>query len=342
MHLVRALISIIATSAWLYRIIEYKFKYNYNVVVTDTFSNSYHGVKPAIGTASAVNTPYGLYLDGETVYLPPNSSSGSGNSNVFNIYNTATLNLFIRYLPGKTGSFERELFTLKNTDLGITRLQLRQKAASESDSPVFELESNTGTSATQTSGQYEICKVYLDKWFLFTISYKKNSYPTSTDLLFCINGDHVATQTFVGETFPRDFNSNYLNGANTRAIYYSFNFYYGDISECGTSFNYVSLFDNTGSCAYVCPSGSSVCEVNSYNYDTNCESCDGLCGNFGCVKKGLECYTATCPPSYLTNSNCNSCYANSYVKNGVCACKYGYEETSANPLTCVSASIGKF
>jgi hypothetical protein len=125
---------------------EYSFWYNYDVQVYDWLGNGFHGQKPARGTSSAVNTPYGLYLNGQTVGLPPNTQSTSDGMEANDSFN---LRLIMRYLPGGTGSTQRELISLRSNKSG-TRLQLRQQSASASSSPTFELEYSMGkTSSTR-------------------------------------------------------------------------------------------------------------------------------------------------------------------------------------------------
>lgn len=315
-------------------IVEYKFYRNYNTIVNDS-SGSNDGVKPAPGTASAVNTPYGLYLDGQTVVMPPNSEEGSGSSNVFNSENDNTFNIFVRYLPGATGTFTREILTLKSSSQ--TRVQLRQKSASESAAPVFELLTTTTTNSADIvqSTSYALSKVYSDKWYFFTVYYNRDD--SSVEICLCINSIQISKTTY-NSALPKDSNNNYLNGANTKAIYYSFTLYDNNIG-CGFEFDSQTIFDISGSCNYVCPHSSTICDVDSYNFDTTCVSCDSQCGNYGCVKYTEVCYNDNCPVAYYSDTNCNNCYANSEKSSSSCACKTEYTASSTNPLTCTLSEL---
>jgi hypothetical protein len=127
--------------------IDHRFWYNYNTQVYDWSGNTLHGTKPAIGGPTAVNTPYGLYLKEGEVSLY-GSTGGKFNDANFN------LQLFMRYLPGKPGTAAREILTFgKSTTISK---QFRQQSAPATSSPVFELETSSGTSAA--SGSYALSK----------------------------------------------------------------------------------------------------------------------------------------------------------------------------------------
>jgi hypothetical protein len=135
----------------------YDFTNNYNTQIDDSSGNSNHGKKVAIGSATTVNTAYGLFLQGSVVTLPPNTYAGSGTSNVLNNSNDFSMSVFMRFLPGQTGSLARPIITLKNS--GITRLILQEPECQESAAPVFALTVNFGgTATTLTSATYALSK----------------------------------------------------------------------------------------------------------------------------------------------------------------------------------------
>jgi hypothetical protein len=134
----------------------YDFATNYNTQIDDSSGNSNHGQKVAIGSATTVNTPYGLYLKGSTVDLPPNSYAGSGTSNVLNSSDDFSMAVFLRFIKGKVGVNPRPIITLKSG--GTTRLQLGETTSKSVDPPVFELTANFGgTATTLTSATYVLC-----------------------------------------------------------------------------------------------------------------------------------------------------------------------------------------
>lgn len=136
----------------------YKFTSNYYDKVLDQDSRGQHAEKPIPGTASAVNTPYGLYLDGAVVKLPPNSYVNE-RSALLNSYTTFTHSVFVRYLHGAVGNVPREILTLSSTLRTV--FQLRQRLATENENQlVFELEAVYGSSsAVFTSAVYSLSKV---------------------------------------------------------------------------------------------------------------------------------------------------------------------------------------
>jgi hypothetical protein len=122
------------------------------------------------------------------------------------------MSLFVRYLPGTTGTFPRELITFKSTG-GVTRLQLRQQSATETAAPTFELSVDFGSGATTiTTGSYA-----LSKWHFFVITLSSYSQENDSELNMCVNGGSTPTVSNTHES-TQDFTDNYLNGSNTKAI----------------------------------------------------------------------------------------------------------------------------
>jgi hypothetical protein len=311
----------------------YDFTINYNTQVNDSSGNSNHGLKTAIGSATSVNTPYGLYLQGDEVGLPPNTYAGSGISNVVNSSDDFSMSVFVRFLQGKNGKHARPIVTFKSGK--TTRLQLQQPAALNTAAPVFELTVDLGgTVTTLTSATYTLSKLYADQWYFFVISV--DSQIGSSLVSMCINGGAAQSATH-NQVNPKDFSANTLNEASTYATYYSFQF--EDTANVCSFFG--NRFDLGGSCTYVCYEGGGVpCNVNTIQFDTTCTSCGASCGNYGCVQASpLICYDSSCPPATYTDANCNACYANSGKTVGVdsCSCLNLYTQTVANPLTCVSS-----
>jgi hypothetical protein len=130
------------------RVVFYEFKYNYDVKVTDSTAYQCHGEKPAIGSPTAVNTPYGLYLDGGIVKLPPNTQNAASCNDLLTYYNYYSITMFVRYLPGTAGTYPRELFTIARGS--SIRMQLRQRTQLDSVAPEWEVESYFGTTTTVT------------------------------------------------------------------------------------------------------------------------------------------------------------------------------------------------
>jgi hypothetical protein len=299
--------------------IRYNFSNNYDTMVDDLSGNSNHGEKPAIGTATAVNTPYGLYLDGTTVKLPVNTYRETNAHMVIN--DDISMSLFVRFIPGAPGTFPRELITFKNGG-GVTRVQLRQQSAKETAAPTFELSANFGSVSTQTTGPYA-----LSKWYFFAISNR------NFDLDMCVNGGSMLRVTSSNQS-TMDFTDNYLNGSNTKAIYWSYNFI-DDNSDCSA---FDSKFDTGGS--YVLYQGGGVpCDTDSYTYDASCADCTTLCGVYNCVNLPTSlCYTTSCPLVTFNDANCLSCYPHSQKTSGAnsCSCTAGFTQTGTNPLVCAS------
>jgi hypothetical protein len=307
--------------------IRYDFSHNYNTQVDDLTGSLNHGEKPAIGSTTAVNTPYGLYLDGTTVKLPVNTYRAT--STDMNFDNDIAMSLFVRYLPGATGTFPRELITFKNAG-GVPRLQLRQQSATETAAPTFELSVDFGSGVTTiTTGPYA-----LSKWYFFVITLHGHSVTNDSDLDMCVNGGSTLTVHNTHDS-TMDFTDNYLNGSNTKAIYYAYRFDDVDTNCLGFS----SEFDTGGS--YVLYEGGGVpCNTDSYTYDASCVDCTALCGVYGCVKLSISlCYNTSCPPGTVNTANCLFCYTNSEKKTSganSCSCMTGYTQTDTNPLVCTS------
>lgn len=312
----------------------YKFYFNYNDQVYDWSTREQTGEKPVSGSTTAVNTPFGLYLEGTTVRLPPNAFFTSGTTDIINTYSSFSHGLFVKILPGLPGNVPREILTLASSS-GL-RFQMRQAQDLESASQVtFELETNFGTSATFTSSSYSQSKPHTDKWFYLSAQTFYNSSIDQSRSKICINQGSAFSANQAGQ-FPKDTVNNYLNGANTRAIYYDYE-YVNIAPACtvGDSSKFTTVAA-VGSCSYICfADGSIPCDADSYSYDEDCESCGSSCAEFGCVVNGAECYTPTCPPWDYTSSTCESCYPNSEKGTGFsCVCKAGYTTTSLHPLTC--------
>jgi hypothetical protein len=306
--------------------IRYDFSHNYDTQVDDLTASLNHGEKPAIGTATAVNTPYGLYLDGTTVKLPMNTYRTT-NADIISRDDIA-MSLFVRYLPGATGTFPRELITFKSSG-GETRLQLRQQSANQSAAPKFELSVDFGSGATTiTTGP-----LILSKWFFFAIRLESHSSDNDSDLYMCVNGGSTLT-VHNNHKSTQDFTDNYLNGSNTKAIYYAYRFDDTDTDCSGFS----SEFHTGGS--YVLYEGRGVpCDTDSYTYDASCADCTTLCGVYGCVNLSISlCYNTSCPPGTVNDAFCLSCYANSQKTYGdnSCSCTTDYTQTDTNPLVCTS------
>jgi hypothetical protein len=303
----------------------YTFTTPYDTQVTDLSGNNNHGVKPAIGTSAAVNTPYGLYLEGATVTLPPNSINSSASTSI-NSQDKFSLSLFVRHLTGVPGDVARELITLKAGS--TTRLQLRQGQSVATANPLYELEVKlgSGSATTYTSGTYTA-----NRWFLFAISIN-----SGTDLKICIQGQAGTTVNHPFQ-YLKDTTDNYLGGSNTRMIVYSFS--YEDIATGCSTFD--NLFDTGGSCRDVCYQGGGIpCNVDSYTYSSTCADCGATCGTDGCVSSSpVTCNPAVCPPTTFDDASCQSCYNNSEMNpftTDACSCKAGYTHTTAGPLTCTA------
>lgn len=305
---------------------EYRFEYNFDTEVFDFLNNNLHGTKPARGTNNAVNTSYGLYLNGQTVQFPC--------SEVIK-HNQFGLRLFVRYLQGFSGNISRELITLLNgNDQG---LQFRQQSATETSNPKFELIHNLKAffeTSIQANGPYLLSKLYADMWYYFRIEAKKSKGQTTTYVL-CINSVEVANIQ-VKKELGYDWSKCYLNGAKTTAIYYRF--HYEDTfwtASCNTSSYPLSV--NGTPCDYVCPSSTSrLCDVNSYNYDYDCRIC--TFGAYGCVTQGSPeiDWTDSCPPWPYTTTNCNNCYSGSIKDTNDYNCICPVYKESLYPLICSS------
>jgi hypothetical protein len=314
--------------------IKYLFTYNYDTLVQDLSGNGNHGKKPASGSSTAVNTPYGLYLDKKSVTLPPNAYGGIGTSNALTSSQSFASSQFIRYLPGNSGTIERGLMSFSDST-GASKLKLMQAPAPATSPPVFELSVKfSGPATSIQSSAYNLSKLYLDQWYFFVVSI--DSHSPTTDATLCINGGTALTATHNSPN-TQDFSTNKLNGLSTKAIYYSFQF--EDTSQPCSFFD--GSFD-LGSCSYVCfEGGASPFSFDTYQYDATGTDCGASCINYGCVNSApLECYTSTCPPPVYDDANCSSCYANSVKTTGAdsCSCRSGYTQTAVHPLTCVCPS----
>jgi hypothetical protein len=319
---------------------EYSFWYNYDVQVYDWLENGFHGQKPARGSSSAVNTPYGLYLNGQTVMLPPNTQSSS---TVMKNNDDFTLRLIMRYLPGVTGTTQREIISLSNNASG-TRLELRQQIASPNSSPIFELEYQIGKTLTTraTSANYALSKTYLGKWYYFQINAGKSG-KTNTEIELCVNESQQVHYTEAG-TFDYDWSKNTLGGSSTKGIYYWF-MYTSEASTfgCGSSDYFVTTASGSP-CSYVCPSDDyHICNTDGVTFDYDCNNCASLCGNYGCIQNNPEtCWTASCPPNAMTDAGCTGCYAHSLDNSSdeashaqECKCASNYYRSAKYPLTCL-------
>jgi hypothetical protein len=137
-----------------------------------------------------------------------------------------------------------------------------------------------------------------------------------------------------------DFHTS-LNKININACMILWEFRYYDTELLPTDM-YPGLFTTTG-CSYVCKAdGVSLCQVDGYSYDSNCNLCTG-CGNYGCVSEATvpdTCITSACPPDTITDTTCVACYANSVANAGQtgCECSAGYLSTSTTPLVCTLCS----
>lgn len=87
------LLHLLAVTASL--VYHYRFDNNYDTTVEDLTGGGNHAIKPASGTSSAVNTPYGLYLNSNSVQLPPNTANAS-----FTYSSTFTFTIFFRFISG--------------------------------------------------------------------------------------------------------------------------------------------------------------------------------------------------------------------------------------------------
>jgi hypothetical protein len=154
--------------------IKYLFTNNYNTQVQYLSGNANHGTKQAIGSSTTVNTPYGLYLDQQVLYIPPNTVALN---EVINSSEDFSLSMFVRYLPGLTGNIERGLFTFANSSASHV-VQLKQQAAVATAAPVSVLSVNFGAAVTLvTSSTYALSKLYLDQWYFFVVSIDSHSTP---------------------------------------------------------------------------------------------------------------------------------------------------------------------
>jgi hypothetical protein len=319
--------------------IEYRLWYNYDVEVYDWNGNGAHGQKPAIGTGTAVNTPYGLYLSGKTVVLPPNSESSS---KVMQDYKNFSVRLIMRYVPGVSGSVPREIISLqKGSNI---RLQLRQQSANVGSSPTFELEYRVGgtTYTTPVSGSYA-----LSKWYYFQISVNRHIDLLTTDIDLCVN-DSVKLSVSRGMFLDYDWDTNTLGGSGTKGIYYWFYYDHQMADYCnGSSSGSTSHFVTSASgspCSYVCPSSDyHICNTDGVTLDYDCSNCSTSCGNYGCVQNSpLTCWTKSCPPSGRNNADCSGCYAHSWDNHASseahapeCKCASNYYMSAQYPLTCL-------
>jgi hypothetical protein len=283
--------------------IDYRFNYNYDTQVYDWEGNGFHGVKTAIGTSSAINTSYGLYLNGDTVKLPPNSASSS---TTLKDNPSFKMRVFVRLLQGVPGTTTREIITFKSSS--NTRLQLRQQSASETSSPTFEVVFMIGvqTYTEVVSGSYALSKANADKWYYFKLSLEDMG--SSTLISVCVNNTGSISVSKDGHA-SYDWTDNYLGGFNTRGIYYRFIYTPASTGACTSSNEYFSPTALGNACSYVCPSSTlRLCDVDSYTYDTDCNDCSTSCGNYGCLENSpLTCATSSCPAWPLTNSACKTC-----------------------------------
>jgi hypothetical protein len=314
--------------------IDYRFYYNYDIQVYDWSGNNNHGVKPARGTSSAVNTPYGLYLDGLTVALPPNSQSSSTQMQSRDL----RFKLLYRYLPGVQGTVPREILSLKNGS--NIRLQLRQQSASEASSPTFELEYRVGgTTFIETSNaSYSLSKANTGKWYFIRIQI--NSAESTTNLELCINGI-VSLSASKSGSFDNDWSTNYLGGVNTRAILYFLQIYSSLSSAYCSSTGYQSA--NGSPCSYMCPSVDYLSpDTDGVTLDYEGDDCASSCHNYGCVQDSpLTCWTDSCPPTARTDAACEACYPNTRDNSSdkaehapECKCNAGAYRALQYPLTC--------
>jgi hypothetical protein len=313
--------------------IKYLFTYNYDTQVEDLSGNGNHGEKPASGTSTAVNTPYGLYLDDQSVKLPPNSYAGAGVNNVIALSQDFSISMFLRYLEGPTGLFDRDLLSLERPGLGVPfhYLSIFQTFDISNGPPSFTLLANFGLiPSSLTSSTFSLSKAYLDKWYFFVVSVDSSTFTSNVQM--CINGGTTLAMTHLSAN-SQDFSVNRLNGGDTKTIYYSFQF--EDTAQPCSFFD--GEFD-LGSCSYVCfEGGESPFDVDTYKYDATGTDCGASCGNYGCVNSSpLECYTSTCPPVTYNDASCSSCYANSVKtpSSDSCSCKGGYTQIATHPLTC--------
>jgi hypothetical protein len=312
--------------------IKYLFTYNYDTQVQDLSGNGNHGEKPASGTSGAVNTPYGLYLDKQSVQLPPNSYAGTGLNNVIASSQDFSCSVFLRYLAG-TGLLYSELLSFESPGFPfpLHYLSIVQPLDLLNYLPSFRLLANfvLTPSYLTSSDPFTLSKAYLDKWYFFVVSVDSSTF--TSDVQMCINGGTARTMTHFSNS--QDFTNNRLNGSNTKAIYYSFQF-----EDTAQPCNFFDGEFDLGSCSYVCfEGGAAPFDVDKYKYDANGSDCGANCGDYGCVNSApLECYTSTCPPVTYSDANCSSCYANSLKTPGShsCLCKGEYTQTAAYPLTC--------
>jgi hypothetical protein len=107
------------------------------------------------------NTPYG-YLDGTTVKLLVNTYRATNADIISN--DDIAMSLFVRYFPGASVTFPRELINYRNAE-GVTRLQLRQQSATETAAPTqaFSGLRNRGNDDNDRA-------LVISKWYFFAIA----------------------------------------------------------------------------------------------------------------------------------------------------------------------------
>jgi hypothetical protein len=317
-------------------LIDYRLNNNSDGKVIDLSGNNNHGQIPARGTASAVITPYGLYLDGELIKLPPNGYTES--SLIF--YPPFSMSCLVRLLSEASSSVPREIISFK---LGSsTRLQLRQISQEESGSLYLELVYVLdGLPYTSTLIPFEPSKANLENWFYFVISVVDyNEYADyHTSVTLSVNGVSMFSDIRNGD-ISGNFDDNSLNGPTTKAIYYSFR-YSDEEALCSGYVGDFSLTDAQGlSCAYACTGDKQrLCSSDTFTSDFECDVCPSTCGNYGCMQDSpLACWSADCPPASVTSSSCRQCYANAKSSDGKCVCEAKFVQVSEHPLTCVGKS----
>mmetsp|Transcript_16031 Transcript_16031/g.29373 ORF Transcript_16031/g.29373 Transcript_16031/m.29373 type:complete len:400 (+) Transcript_16031:956-2155(+) len=303
------------------KLVLYKFNHNYGNLVHDWSLNNLHAENSHVGSQSAVNTPYGLYLSGVQLKLPPNSHTSSKQLSASESFH---ISLFVRLLPS-LGNGNGEVMSF--LDPNLQGLQLRQLGGQTTS---FELVYQAGGAPNprQFFKDYEA-----EKWYLFSIDvFSLNAQ--STEITLCINGAKAFAYKETG-LLKKDWEHAYLNGGNTRAIYYRFEFddtYYSYPCAMGS---YVIVSKQLG--GYVYPDKrTSFYEVSSFNYDIEGKPCSE-CGNYGCIKAPSTCMSPLCPPWPYDDSRCNYCYphSNSNKSGTGCECIPGYYRSQAHPLVCL-------
>lgn len=136
--------------------IDYRLQYNYGTRVHDWSDKQNYGENSGFGTSQAIYTPYGLYLNQQVVKLPPNAIRSQ---NFVVNENRIGFLMYFRYLQGTSGNLERELLTLYNSS--NKGLQLRQKQASATSNPKFEVAFviNNNNSVKEVSTTYSLSKL---------------------------------------------------------------------------------------------------------------------------------------------------------------------------------------